>query len=242
MKGFFLTEKPWIYYSELIFTIWNPVRAEKQHSEIRQKQIARAAMALIAEQGMKGLSVAAVARRVGLVPSALYRHFKGKDDILEATIELVRDLLLENVRIVRQESPLPLEQLRLLLVRHIQMVREFQAIPRIIFSDERLSSHSGKRTATYKIIREFLDQVSDVVSQGQQQRYINPDLNPGTVSVMFLGLVQPPVVLWYLSNGKFDLTKHTERAWQIFMKAIRAENPTIVSLIKEGTKHLRESK
>ena len=54
------------------------MRAEKQHSEVRQDQIVKAAMALIAEQGLKGLSVAAVARRVGLVPSALYRHFKEK--------------------------------------------------------------------------------------------------------------------------------------------------------------------
>jgi AcrR family transcriptional regulator len=200
------------------------MRAEKQHSEVRQKQIARAAMALIAEQGMKGLSVASVARRVGLVPSALYRHFKGKEEILEATAGLVRDLLLENVRAVCQESPLPLEQLRLLLMRHIRMVREFQAIPRIIFSDEMLSSHPPKKTAIYKIIQEFLGQVADIVTQGQGRGDIKPDLNPGTVSVMFLGLVQPPVILWYLSNGKFNLTKHTERAWQIFKTAIQTYN------------------
>jgi AcrR family transcriptional regulator len=200
------------------------MRAEKQHSEIRQKQIARAALALIAEQGMKGLSVASVAHRVGLVPSALYRHFKGKEEILEATAGLVRNLLLENVRAVRQESSLPLEQLRLLLLRHIRMVREFEAIPRIIFSDEMLSSHPQRKTAIYKIIREFLGQVADIIAQGQQLGHINPGPNPETVSVMFLGLVQPPVFLWYLSNGKFDLTKHTEKAWQIFKTTIQTQN------------------
>jgi AcrR family transcriptional regulator len=200
------------------------MRAEKQQSEVRQKQIARAAMALIAEQGMKGLSVASVALRVGLVPSALYRHFKGKEEILEATVGLVRDRLMENVQAVRQESHLPLEQLRLLLMRHIRMVREFQAIPRLIFSDEMLSSHPPKKTAIYKIIRAFLGQVADIVAQGQGLGDINPGLNPETVSVMFLGLVQPPVFLWYLSNGKFDLTKHTEKAWQIFKTTIQTQN------------------
>ena len=85
------------------------MRAEKLTSEIRKRQIAGAAMSLIARQGVKGLSVAAVARKVGLVPSALYRHFKGKEEILESTIELVRDLIAENVRSVRRESPRPLD-------------------------------------------------------------------------------------------------------------------------------------
>jgi AcrR family transcriptional regulator len=212
------------------------MRAEKQHSEIRQKQIARAAMALIAEQGMKGLSVASVARRVGLVPSALYRHFKGKEEILEATTGLVRDLLSENVRAVRQESPLPLEQLRLLLMRHIRMVREFQAIPRIIFSDEMLSSHPQRRTTIYKIIQEFLGQVADIIAQGQRLDHINPGLNPEAVSVMFLGLVQPPIILWYLSNGKFEVNKHTDKAWRIFKTAIQTQNPQMESRKKSPRK------
>jgi AcrR family transcriptional regulator len=210
------------------------MRAEKQTSEVRRRQIARAAMALIAGQGMKGLSVASVARKVGLVPSALYRHFKGKEEILEATIDLVRDLLLENVQVVRQESNRPLEQLRLLLMRHIQMVREFQAIPRIVFSEEISASHPLRKEAIYKILTEYLGQVAEIIIQGQRLGQINPALDPKTISVMFLGIVQPPIVLWYLSNGKFKVTNQAEKAWKIFKKAIQAEEPRAVSLKKKG--------
>jgi AcrR family transcriptional regulator len=205
------------------------MRAEKQTSEIRKEQIARAAMALIAGQGMKGLSVASVARRVGLVPSALYRHFKGKEEILEATIGLVRNLVLENVRIVRRESGSPLKQLQLLLMRHIQMVREFQAIPRIVFSEEITASHPLRKEAIYKIIKEFLGQITGIIAQGQKLGQINPRLNPETVSVMFLGIVQPPIILWYLSNGKFKVKKQAEQAWKVFQRTLQVENPLAVS-------------
>lgn len=210
------------------------MRAEKQTSEVRKKQIARAAMALIAGQGMKGLSVASVARKVGLVPSALYRHFKGKEEILEATIELVRDLLLENVRAVRGQSDRSLEQLRFLLMRHIQMVREFQAIPRIVFSEELSASHPLGKEAIYKMITEYLGQVAEIIIQGQRLGQINPSLDPKAVSVMFLGLVQPPVVLWYLSNGKFEVIKQAERAWEIFKQAIQFQKTQGRSLKKEA--------
>jgi AcrR family transcriptional regulator len=200
------------------------MRAEKQTSKIRQEQIARATMALIAEEGLRGVSVASVATRVGLVPSALYRHFKGKKEILEATIGLVRDRLIENVGKVRQQTPLPLEQLRLLMVRHIRTIRELQAIPRIIFSDEMLSPPHLRKTSSYNLIRSYLDQVAEIVAEGQRQGHINPDLNPQTVSVIFLGLVQPPVILWTLSRGQFKLSNHMGKAWEFFRKTITPHN------------------
>ena len=199
------------------------MRAEKQTSQVRREQIAKAAMTLIAGQGMKGLSVASVARKVGLVPSALYRHFKGKEEILKAAIEFVRDLLLENIRVVREQSGVPLEQLRLLLMRHIQMVREFQAIPRIVFSEDISASHPLRKEAIYKMLTEYLGKVAEIIIQGQRPGQINPSLDPKAVSVLFLGLVQPPVVLWYLSNGQFEVTSQAEKAWQIFKKAIQGE-------------------
>jgi AcrR family transcriptional regulator len=204
------------------------MRAEKQTSEIRKRQIAGAAMSLIARQGVKGLSVSAVALKVGLVPSALYRHFKGKDEILEATIELVRDLIMENIRTVRLEFPLPLEQLHLLMQRHIEMIREFQAIPRIVFSDEMSASHPLRRSGIYKIIQEMLGQVTEIIQKGQGMGQIKPGLDPGTVSVIYLGLIQPPAILHFLSRGRFDVSKHMKKAWPIFEKAIKIEPPVAV--------------
>ena len=52
---------------------------QKLDTEIRKEQIAEAALGLLASQGLGRLSVAAVARRVGLVPSGVYRHFMNKD-------------------------------------------------------------------------------------------------------------------------------------------------------------------
>jgi AcrR family transcriptional regulator len=199
------------------------MRAAKQNSETRKRQIAGAAMALIARQGVKGLSVAALARKVGLVPSALYRHYKGKEEILEATLALVKDLITENIRSVQNESSSPLEQLRLLMIRHLEMIQEFQAIPRIIFSDEVSTSNPFRRTVLFKIVKGILEQVAKLVARGQRLGQIKPKLDPKTVSVIFLGLVQPPAILWYLSQGSFDISKHMKKAWPVFEKAIQAE-------------------
>src|SRR4030042_1494447 len=73
------------------------VVAKKQSREGRREQIAEAALELLARQGIRRLSVGAVARRIGVVPSAVYRHFRGKEEILSAAVGRMGDRLLENV-------------------------------------------------------------------------------------------------------------------------------------------------
>ncbi len=197
---------------------------EKLHTEVRQEQIARAAVSLIATSGMAGLSVAAVARRVGIVPSAIYRHFQGKEEILDAVLELFRARILGNVAAVLEETSDPLERLRRLLMRHARLIRENEALPRIIFSEEVCSRSHQRRARLHAIIREFLERVAEIVRLGQEEGKIRPQLDPGTIALMFLGTFQPAAILWHLSDGAFDVTKHSERAWRILRDAIEVQD------------------
>ncbi|MCB2189843.1 MAG: TetR/AcrR family transcriptional regulator [Deltaproteobacteria bacterium] len=189
---------------------------EKLDTATRREQIAEAALALISEKGMQGLAIASLARRVGLVNSALYRHFNGKDEVLDAMLDLISDRLMTNVKAVRRESAPPLDQLRQLLMRHIRLIRENQALPRIVFSEEIYSGKPERRTKLFNIISRYLTNVSDIFSEGQKNGTIRPDTDPLVLAVMFLGLIQPAAILWHLSNNKFDVTKQAEKAWGIF--------------------------
>ena len=68
--------------------------AQKLGTDIRQQQIVQAALSLISSHGLKGLSIAGIASRVGLVPSAIYRHFKNKEQVIDAILDLIRERLL----------------------------------------------------------------------------------------------------------------------------------------------------
>lgn len=202
------------------------MRAEKLGTDIRQEQIAQAAIDLVAAQGMKGLSVARVARRVGVVPSAIYRHYRGKDEMLDAVLDLIQQRLLANVKAVCAATPQPLDRLRLLLSEHVRLLRENKGIPRVVFSQELHNGHSTRKSRLYEIISEYLRQISQIVHQGQKQGQVRSDLPPETVSMMFLGIVQPAALLWDLSGGDFDVTRHADRAWQVFSDTIRNRKQT----------------
>ncbi len=196
---------------------------EKLGTEVRREQIAEAALQLVSSQGLNRLSVAAVARRVGLVPSGIYRHFRSKDAILAAVLDLIQQRLSENVRQAVAESDDPLEQIRGVLARHVRFIRQGRAIPRIVFADESFTGHPERKQRVQKIFRQYLAHLVDIVRQGQQCGRIRPELAPETTALLVLGIVIPAGIFWHVSDGGFDVTRHVERAWQILRSSIATD-------------------
>jgi AcrR family transcriptional regulator len=194
--------------------------AEKRSREARREQIAEAALEVIARHGTRSLSVGAVAKRVGLVPSAIYRHFHSKEEILSAAIERMGERLLDNVARASTEEGTTIERLGKLLQYHVKAIREGYAGPRIVFSEGIDGGGVSHRMEVYHVIRRYLDRVAEVIRQGQRAGDLRKDLDPGATSVHFLGLIQPAATLWYLSAGKFDVALYAERSFEQFADSI----------------------
>jgi len=194
------------------------IRLDKR---VRREQIAQAALALIASKGLNGLNMVSLARQVGLGASSLYRHFESKDQVLDAVLDLLRERLLRNIQIAVQGATNPLGQLKSLLALHMRLILEYQAIPRLFFSGDLYAGHPERKTRLYGIVKAYLGEVAEIIRQGQKDGSVRPDLDPDAVSVMFLGLIQPPAILWHLSEGEFDVGKQIEKAWPLFHEAIR---------------------
>ncbi|HOE00407.1 MAG TPA: TetR/AcrR family transcriptional regulator [Kiritimatiellia bacterium] len=192
----------------------------KQNTKRRQEQIAQATLALVAEHGLAACNVAAVARRVGLVPSALYRHFRNKDHMLDAAVEVIQSKLLDNVRAVCARQAHAIERLHDLLQQHVQLIKKSRGIPQVIFSPDFYVDRPQRRARVCDGIRQYLAAVADMIREGQATGTIRPGLDAETAAVLFLGLVQPSAVLWNLSSGKFNVARHAEKAWPLFVQIL----------------------
>jgi AcrR family transcriptional regulator len=196
----------------------------KKESVVRRRQIAQAALALVARQGFPGLTMAGIADQIGLVPSALYRHFKSKDEVIDAILELVREQLLENVQLARGETADPLARLHRLLQRHLDFIGAHPGILPVVFSQEVMGGPPPRRSQVYGLIKAYLEEVANLVGQGQGQGIIRAELAPEAVAVAFLGLIQPAAILWHLSGGEFPVWAEVEKMWQIFAAGISSAN------------------
>lgn len=196
------------------------MRARKTNTEVRQEQIAQAALGIVERHGLRGLNVARVAKAVGVVPSGLYRHYPGKDGVLDTVLDLIAERMESNVAQARANSDRALDRLHGLLKRHVEIIRRNSAIPRVVFSEELLHGRPAQRRRMYEIIRGYLRRVEQIIREGQREGNIREDVDPEAASVLFLGLIQPGVVLWAMSGGEFDIAAHAEAGWKLFVKAV----------------------
>lgn len=194
---------------------------EKLDTGIRREQILEAALGLIATKGVRRLSMAALARRVGLVPSALYRHFESKQEILQAAAQMIGRKAQDSLKAVRSQTPNSLQRLQFLLTGIIKMVRELQAIPRIIFSEGMSADHPEEKRQVYQMLQGILGQIEGIIRDGQERGEIRADLDAKSLAVIFWGMIPPAVILWHMSDGEFDVTKHAQKSWELFREEIR---------------------
>jgi TetR/AcrR family transcriptional regulator, fatty acid metabolism regulator protein len=179
----------------------------KLKSDIRREQIVEAALGLIATQGLARLSMASVARRVGLVPSALYRDFGSKQDILQAAIQRVGQKAGEILREVRDLTPNALKRLELLFGRIIKIDRELQAMPRIVPSEGMSSDNPRAKRQAYGVLAGVLSGIEAIIREGQERGEVRQDFDAKSLAVMFWGMIPAAVILWDISDGRLDVTR-----------------------------------
>lgn len=197
------------------------MRAQKTDSSTRQAQILDHALELIGEHGVSGLSMAELARRVGLVTSGLYRHYESKDALVTAVIERIGQRLEKVLGEIKSQYEDPIEQLEQLHRRQIELIRTNPGIPRLVFADTVFGDDATRRQQLHKIVDRYLDRVAAIIRSGQKAGAIDPTLSPKATAVLFLGLIQPPALLWQMSDGRFDVNRQMRKAWPMFETMIR---------------------
>lgn len=198
------------------------MRAKKTKTELRRTQIAEAALGLVERHGFQGLSYTRLADAVGVVPSGLYRHYSDKDRIIEAVLDLIKQRLEANVARVRREPGTALQRLKTLLDLHVRLGVQKSFIPRVVFSDELLASNSHS-VRMYRIVQKYLAAVEEIIKEGQAERVVRPDVAPRAACHLFLGVVQPAILLWTMSSGEFDVAAQTKMCWPLFVRAIGSD-------------------
>jgi AcrR family transcriptional regulator len=196
---------------------------------------------LIARRGLDELNIVALARQVGVVPSAIYRHYKGKGEVLLSVLDLISRSLLVNIEAVCQVTPDALDRLHLLLMRHVQLVRHHVGIPRVLFSEQIFAGSTRRRRRAHQTLHAYLQKIATIIREGQRQGQIRADVSPDTTGIMFLGLVQPALIVWLMSNKAFDVVRHAEEAWRLFREMLQASENQTGSENGSGTQ-IRRSK
>lgn len=156
-------------------------------TEIRRRQIAEAALEVIAELGLGGFTTRAIAARVDIADGTIFRHFKNKKEIVLAAMDRLEEELFTPMMMTSDD---PLERLECFYRDRTQLLGGTRAIGRLVFS-EQLGHAAGEdgeeklrawRSRSQQIVLKCLRKL-------QQQERLRTDLPLEALLRTFSGMI-----------------------------------------------------
>lgn len=194
---------------------------EKKSTRVRKEEIIQAALEVVGKNGVRALTIAAIAASAGMSEANIYRHFSGKDDIYSAVAEFIGSSVMSNASAIAGGSRKPLEKLETIYFSHVALIIEHPGIPRFVFSDD---IHLGQRNLADTLalrIGNYIETITGVIAAGIAEGDLKPDLSSRETALTLLGMIQFTALRWTISNASFQIRPEAEKLWQNFLILVR---------------------
>ena len=140
-------------------------RKAKGDGHLRRAEILEAAERIFVADGYEGATIRKIADEVGVSSTALYMHFRDKDEILsEICLHALRALLEQNSDIAARPLDAP-TRLRVLLKAYVRMGLEHPNAYHVAFCMAQRPSESPTQTAVAEIGAQCYERYSGVVRE-----------------------------------------------------------------------------
>jgi len=173
----------------------------------RQIEIIDAATNLIGAKGIQNLTTKNLAAEMGFSEPALYRHFKGKTEILESVLIYYKEKLREGLTSVIHSGLTGIEKIKALIEFQFNHFSKYPAVIMVIFAETSFQYDNVLSKSVSKIMLQKKEMVSEIVRSGQEEGSIRNDIEAGQLATIIMGSMRFTVLRWRLSDFNFDLIK-----------------------------------
>ncbi len=194
-------------------------------SERRRQEIVEATLALLATTPIHGITTREVARRVGISQPALFRHFRSRDEILEAVVAHTRGQLDGLAGEVLQPARPPLEALAALLRSVVGHVRTHPGVPRLLFYDAASVDEPCYHQPLRHLVSSQRALVSELVREARRSGEVSESIDPERAGRLLVALIQGVLLQWQLSGRGADLAEQADALLALWRAGLEAGEP-----------------
>jgi TetR/AcrR family transcriptional regulator len=170
--------------------------------EPRKVEIITAVLKLADEVGVTGITTKRIAREVGFVEAALYRHIKTKFDVFRMILDLSEKFLIQEFRDLAARKLSAGDALREWFKYAVSYLEEYPGMYRILFSDALYIKDKELYDRFKKITFELKDKLERIFRAGIKAELFRPDLKPESMAILYLGVIHTAFTLWTVFDDR----------------------------------------
>ncbi len=174
----------------------------------RQIEIMEAATARIDKHGIQNLTIKNLAADIGLSEPALYRHFRGKNEILLSLLNYFIEEMQNRIKGIKKNlDDSAGDELREIFKSQLEAFTKKPAIVSVIFAESIFHFDDDLRVKVTEIMDLMHIYVSTNIKKGQGSgQYMNL-INASTLTTIVIGGIRLTVLKWKVSGHRSNLIK-----------------------------------
>lgn len=198
-------------------------RGRRLRADERRAVTAEAVVELAAEHNPSDITTATIAQRMGLTPSALFRHFPTRDAILHSAMAWLTERLFARVDRAAQGAPSPLAALEAVFGAHIDFVTEYPGAPRLLIDELQRSGEALPRRMAQTLLHPYGERLRRLLEAGKTQGQLDAGLDSNAAAVLFIGIVEGLVMRSLLTGDAACIRRDAPRVFSIYRYGIESD-------------------
>ncbi len=171
----------------------------------RQIEIIQAATKIIGDKGIQNLTTKNLAAEMGFSEPALYRHFKGKTDILVSVLKFYKESLQKGMSEIILSNDNGIDKLDKILKFQFNHFSKNPAIVMVIFAETSFQYEKELSQIVLEILNKKKGTLEKIIVAGQEDGSIRKDVSSEHISSIFMGGMRFTILKWRLNDYNFEL-------------------------------------
>ncbi|MDD1771867.1 MAG: TetR/AcrR family transcriptional regulator [Methanomassiliicoccales archaeon] len=183
-------------------------------SDARKAQVLGTALKIVHQSGISALTLRQIANDVGVSEAALFRHFKSKEDIVNA---LAIKVFEENQFVPRGDGPW--ETLQNMMTWQLALFQDNPMHTSVLFQEDLFRDFPVVKERFDLRRRSRSSLINQLVKGGQSDGTFSPEVDGEAFAILFMGSIRMAVLEWRQANFSYDL---------------RSNGPPLLYLLRKG--------
>lgn len=173
----------------------------------RQLQIITASGKILTTSGVSGLTIKNLAKEMKFSESAIYRHFKSKEDIVVAMLEYLAQTMEERLLAAIGANDSLEDKFTALFRSQFKFFSEHPYFVVVVFSDGLMKESGRVNEAIFKIMNIKMNYLMPLVMEGQQKGVYTNTITTEELVHIVMGAFRLQMFKWRVAKFQFDIIR-----------------------------------
>ena len=198
-------------------------------SSSRREQILQALALMLEEDSGKRITIAALARQVGVSEAALYRHFPSKARMFEGLIAFIEETLFERISRILDEVPEAVPRCGQILTLLLAFAEKNPGLSRLLDGDVLTGETARLRLRIHQLFERMETQLKQVLREAELREQRRTLLPASATANLLMAYAEGRISQYVRSDFKRRPTEHWDDQWTLLSAQLLREPMTRIA-------------